>query len=157
VRAQPLIVSLGQGLGRFGKEPGRHFASDPRPRLHNGHIRGTLPLARLVSHSAQQGVYLWATGLQLLGHAAQTGQQEPTGGLSGFGGARGHGQRRRLSARQPRWGLEAADAMPLEHPLHLLFAQQHGVGGGGGQMEQHSQGSSAAEHSWSLWGDHRCH
>jgi hypothetical protein len=26
--------------------------------------------------------------------------------------------------------------MRLEHPLHLLLAQQHGVGGGGGQSDQ---------------------
>ena len=30
--AQHLIVSLSQGLGRFRKEPGRNFSSDPRQR-----------------------------------------------------------------------------------------------------------------------------
>jgi len=133
---QDLIVSFGQGLGGFRTEPGRHCPPDPGQRLHNHHIRWILPLARLVSHSAQQGAYLLATGLQLLGQDAQTGQQEPTRGLRGFWGARGNGQRRRLSACQHLRSRDAADAMRLEHPLHLLLTQQHGVGGGGGQLEQ---------------------
>ena|SRR5438094_54813 len=50
MRAQHLIVSFGQGLGGFRKEPGGNFPSDPRQRLYNRHIRWTLTLARLVSH-----------------------------------------------------------------------------------------------------------
>jgi hypothetical protein len=53
VRAQHLIVSLGQGLGRFGKEPGSNFTSNPRERQHNRDIRWSLPLARCLSQSAQ--------------------------------------------------------------------------------------------------------
>jgi len=53
VRAQHLLVSLGQGLGRFGKEPGGHFTSNPRERPHNRDIRWSLTLARCLSQSAQ--------------------------------------------------------------------------------------------------------
>jgi hypothetical protein len=88
--AQPLIVSLRQGLGRFGKEPGGNFPSNPRQGQHNRDIRGALSLARRLSQSAQQRADLLATGLQLLGEHTQTGQQELTMGLSRFGGARGH-------------------------------------------------------------------
>jgi hypothetical protein len=96
MRAQHLIVPLGQGLGGFRKEPGRNFTPDSGQRLHNRHIRGTLSLAWLASHGAQQSADLLATGLKLLGQDAQTGQQEPTMCLRSFWGARGHGQRRRL-------------------------------------------------------------
>ena len=96
MRAQHLIVSFGQGLGGFRKKPGRNFTSDPGQRLHNRYIRWTLTLARLVSHGAQQGAYLLATGLKLLGQDSQTGQQETTMGLSGFCGARGNWQSLRL-------------------------------------------------------------
>ena len=57
-------------------------------------------------------------------------------GLRGFRGARGHGQRWCLSARQHLCGRDTAEAMRLEHPLHLLRAQQRGVGRGGGQIEE---------------------
>jgi hypothetical protein len=96
MRAQHLIVALGQGLGGFGKEPGRHFPSDSRQRQHNGDIRWPLTLARRFSQSAQQSTDLSTTGLKLFGEHAQTGQQERTMGLRRFGGARGHGQRWRL-------------------------------------------------------------
>ena len=89
MRAQHLIVSFGQRLGGFRTEPGRHFPSDPRQRQHHRHSRWPLILAQLLSQGAQQGVDLLATGLTLLGQHAQTGQQEPTMGLRGFGGARG--------------------------------------------------------------------
>jgi hypothetical protein len=38
-------------LGGFCKEPGGNFTSDPRQRLHNRHIRWTLPFAWLISQS----------------------------------------------------------------------------------------------------------
>ncbi len=136
MRAPHLRVSCGQGLGSFRTKPGRHCTSDPGQRRHHRSIRWPLPLARLVSHGAPQGASLLATDLKLLGQDAQPGPQETTMGLSGFGGARGHGQSPRLSARQHLCGLDAAEAMRLEHMLHLLRAQQHGVGGGGGQIEQ---------------------
>jgi hypothetical protein len=67
MRAQPLLVSFGQGLRRFRKEPGRHFPSDPRQRQHNRHIRWPLTVTRFLSQGVQQGADLLATGLQLLG------------------------------------------------------------------------------------------
>ena len=90
MRAPPLRVSLGQGLGRFGKEPGGHFPSNPRQGQHKRDIRGSLPLARRRSQSAQQRADLLATGLQVPGEHTQTGQQELTMGRSRFGGARGN-------------------------------------------------------------------
>jgi hypothetical protein len=53
MRAQHLIVSFGQGLTSFGKEPGGNFTSDPRQRQHNRDIRWPLTLARGLSQSAQ--------------------------------------------------------------------------------------------------------
>jgi hypothetical protein len=96
MRAHHLIVPFGQSLGSFGKQPGRDLATNPGEGLHNRDIRGALTLARLLSQGVQQGADPLATGLQLLGQDAQTGQQEPTMGLSGFGRPRGHGQRRCL-------------------------------------------------------------
>jgi hypothetical protein len=135
MRAQHLRVSFGQGLGGFRKKPGRDFPSDPGQRLPQRDIRWTLPLARLVSHGAQQGASLVAPGLTVLGQDSQTGQQETTRGLRGFCGARGPWQRPRLSARPHLWGLDAAAALRLEPMLDLRRAQPHGVGGGGGPSD----------------------
>ena len=40
MRAQHLMVPFGQGSAALRKEPGRHFTSDPRQRLHNRHTKG---------------------------------------------------------------------------------------------------------------------
>jgi hypothetical protein len=96
MRAPHVRVPLGYGLGGFGKQPSRDLATDPGEGLHHRDIRGPCPLARLLRQGVQQRADLLATGLQLLGQNAQTGQQEPTMGLRGFGGPRGNGQRRCL-------------------------------------------------------------
>ena len=67
MRAQHLLVPLGQGLGGFGKQPGRDLATDPREGLHNRDIRWTLTVTRFLSQGVQQGADLLATSLQLLG------------------------------------------------------------------------------------------
>ena len=43
MRAQHLQVPLGQGLGGFGKQPGRDLATDSGEGLHNRDIRGPCP------------------------------------------------------------------------------------------------------------------
>jgi hypothetical protein len=96
MRAQHLIIALGQGLVRFGKEPGRHLTSDSRQRQHHRSIRWLLTFAGRLSQGAQHGTDLLATGLKWIDQHPQTQQQEPTMGLSGFGGTRGNGQSWRL-------------------------------------------------------------
>jgi hypothetical protein len=56
-------------------------------------------------------------------------------GLRGFCGARGHGQRRRLEARQHLCGLDPADTRRREHSLHLRFTQERDRRGGGRQID----------------------
>src|SRR5215468_5129252 len=71
MRAQHLRGPLGQGLGGFGKQPGRNLATDPGEGRHHRDLREPCPLARLLSQGVQQRADLWATGLPWLGQDAQ--------------------------------------------------------------------------------------
>ncbi len=138
-RAHHLRVALSQGLGRFRKEPGRHFPSDSRPRQPKRHVRRTLTRARLLSHGAAQRADRLATRLKLLGQHAETGAEELARGLSRCGRARGHGQSLHLQARQPCLAWDSAEAMRLEHPRHVLRAPERGVSWGRDEIDQGPQ------------------
>jgi hypothetical protein len=91
LRAQPLRIPFGQGLGGFGKQPGGDLATDPREGLHNRHIGWPPRLVRFLSQSLQQCLALLGATPQLLGQHAETGEQERTMDLRGFCGSRGNG------------------------------------------------------------------
>lgn len=139
VRAPPLIVAPGPGLGRFGPAPGRPGPSTPRESQHKRDRRWALPLARGLRQRAQERAALGAPGLQGLGEHTPTGQPARPMGLSRGGGARGHRESQGLEAREHCLGRDPAAAMGLAHPLPLLLGPQRGVRRGRGPIQQGPQ------------------